>query len=93
MGDPSAMGLRGSWGSVGVPFLCPQCIEAPRDGQGGTTGGSPCMDALWHPRATHVVQFSTTSLKPSSNSRLVATLAKPWGSSSHSSKRTPVPSE
>lgn len=42
---------------------------------------------------THAVQFSTTSPKPSSTSRLVATLAKPWGTSSHSSKRTPVPSE
>lgn len=46
-----------------------------------------------HDTVTHVVQFSATSPKLSSTSRLVATLAKPWGTSSHSSKRTPVPSE
>lgn len=53
----------------------------------------PCPRVIASDTVTHVVQFSATSPKLSSTSRLVATLAKPWGTSSHSSKRTPVPSE
>lgn len=98
--------VLGKWGVVNAEVsqhpscLHPRCARVPTSQSipRRAAAGLQPLSPLGRSRAggsvgTHAVQFSTASPKPSSTSRLVATLAKPWGTSSHSSKRTPVPSE
>ena len=65
----------------------------PQHGEQGGKGGEGLRGRGRGRGATHEVQFSVDSKVLSSISMLVERLAKPWGSSSHSSNRMPVPRE
>lgn len=74
-----------------------ECSLQPllQHGEKGGKGDEELRGGVWGRGrgATHEVQFSVDSNVLSSISMLVERLAKPWGSSSHSSNRMPVPRE